>query len=60
MKKAGIEHILLGIGLLLCALGGGLALFWPNPEVQEPEFVDDTGMDRFKTEDLMREIGYVQ
>ena len=51
---------ILGIGVLLCALGVGVAIFWPVPEVDEPEFVDDTGMDRFKTEDLMREIGYVQ
>ena len=51
---------ILGIGVLLCALGGGVALLWPEPEVLEPEFIDDTGMDRFKTEDLMREIGYVQ
>ena len=32
----------------------------PEPEIVVEEAKDDTGMDRDKTEDLMRTIGYVQ
>jgi hypothetical protein len=51
---------LLSLGLVLCAVGGGVVFFWSEPPPIEPEFVDDTGMTRFQTEELMREIGYVQ
>ena len=49
---------------LLCGAAAAAAavVFWPDPEADPAveEQVDDTGMTRFKTEELMREIGYVQ
>ena len=48
---------------LLCGAAAAAAVvFWPEPEADPAmeEQVDDTGMTRFKTEELMREIGYVQ
>ena len=33
---------------------------WPEPPPPPPDIVDDTGLTRFQTEELMREIGYVQ
>ncbi len=49
---------------LLCGAvaAAAAAVFWPEPaaEPAAEEPVDDTGMTRFKTEELMREIGYVQ
>ena len=47
------------LGLLFCAIGA--FVMWPEPPPPPPdEFVDDTGLTRFQTEELMREIGYVQ
>ncbi|MCB9779521.1 MAG: hypothetical protein H6742_13240 [Alphaproteobacteria bacterium] len=55
---------ILAAGLVaLLAVGGGVAwLAWPEPEPEpDPTDVeDDTGFTRHETEDLMREIGYVQ
>jgi hypothetical protein len=49
--------------LVLCgAFAIAAVILWPTPEADPAEEVveDDTGMTRFKTEELMREIGYVQ
>lgn len=55
MKKKSV--ILVGIVLMTVS-----AFFlWPEPPPPpKAEFVDDTGLTRFQTEELMREIGYVQ
>ncbi|MGC6508565.1 MAG: hypothetical protein ACON4U_09130 [Myxococcota bacterium] len=53
-KKNGIVF-----GLILCV--GGVYFLWPEPPPPpKKEFIDDTGLTRFQTEELMREIGYVQ
>ena len=49
--------------VLLLAIGGAAARFWPEPdEPEEPEAMEDTdtGLNRFQTEEMMRTIGYVQ
>ena len=49
--------------LLLAVVGGTAAALWPEPEEpEEPEVVEDndTGLNRFQTEEMMRTIGYVQ
>ena len=52
---------LIGIGLGLLLVVGTAILLWPEePPPIEIENIDDTGMTRFETEALMREIGYVQ
>ena len=55
MKKKSVILICLG------AIAIGAFALWPEPPPPpKPEFVDDTGLTRFQTEELMREIGYVQ
>lgn len=52
---------IIGIGLGLFFVVGAAILLWPEePPPIEIENKDDTGMTRFETETLMREIGYVQ
>ena len=60
MKRA---HVIGVAVVLLAAIGGTTAALWPEPEEpEEPEVVEDndTGLNRFQTEEMMRTIGYVQ
>ena len=53
-----MKKIILGIGIVV-----GIAFgFWILTEEDKPpeSSKEDTGMDRSETENLMREIGYVQ
>ena len=45
-------------GIFLSGLG--IYFFWPQPQEPEEKKVDDTGLTREQTENLMRTIGYVQ
>ncbi len=50
-------------GLAVALVTGGVVwVAWPEPPPEEPPepVVDDTGLTRDETEDLMRTIGYVQ
>ena len=49
--------------VLLVVAGGAAAVLWPTPEEpEEPTVIEDndTGLNRFQTEEMMRTIGYVQ
>ena len=50
-------HLLIVIGIVITATGVHYLLKEP-PVVDAP--ADDTGMTRQETEDMMRQIGYVQ
>ncbi len=53
--------LLTSLGAVACITYIVASNFWEEPEVvQAEETVDDTGMSRDQTEDLMRTIGYVQ
>lgn len=55
------RRVLLAVAALVAVIGAGAAAFvlWPKPP-PAPSADNDTGLTRDKTEEMMREIGYVQ